>query len=118
MELHSNLSACESGRYSPNDTREDTRNVTIFIEDFIMLGGCYRALPKSSIIVSLSDGTDFVKRRTNKFFQIQERNLRCPATVWKGFISFGLVSIPIRLYSGARGKTVSFHLLHASKLIK
>jgi len=34
------------------------------------------------------------------------------ATVWKGFISFGLVSIPIRLYSGARGKTVSFHLLH------
>jgi DNA end-binding protein Ku len=34
------------------------------------------------------------------------------ATVWKGYISFGLVSIPIRLYSGARGKTVSFHLLH------
>jgi DNA end-binding protein Ku len=34
------------------------------------------------------------------------------ATVWKGFISFGLVSIPIRLYSGARGKTVNFHLLH------
>src|SRR5256885_5101326 len=34
------------------------------------------------------------------------------ATVWKGFISFGLVSIPVRLYSGARGKTVSFHLLH------
>src|SRR4051812_47985417 len=34
------------------------------------------------------------------------------STVWKGAISFGLVSIPIRLYSGARGKTVSFHLLH------
>jgi DNA end-binding protein Ku len=34
------------------------------------------------------------------------------ATVWKGFISFGLVSIPVRLYSGARGKTVNFHLLH------
>jgi DNA end-binding protein Ku len=34
------------------------------------------------------------------------------ATVWKGYISFGLVSIPIRLYSGARGKTISFHLLH------
>jgi DNA end-binding protein Ku len=34
------------------------------------------------------------------------------ATVWKGHISFGLVSIPIRLFSGARGKTVSFHLLH------
>src|SRR6266478_7598448 len=35
-----------------------------------------------------------------------------PATVWKGFISFGMVSIPVRLYSGARGKTISFHLLH------
>ena len=34
------------------------------------------------------------------------------ATVWKGHISFGLVSIPVRLYSGARAKTVSFHLLH------
>jgi DNA end-binding protein Ku len=34
------------------------------------------------------------------------------ATVWKGYISFGLVSIPVRLYSGARAKTVSFHLLH------
>jgi DNA end-binding protein Ku len=34
------------------------------------------------------------------------------ATVWKGYISFGLVSIPVRLYSGARGKTISFHLLH------
>ena len=33
-------------------------------------------------------------------------------TVWKGYISFGMVSIPVRLYSGARGKTISFHLLH------
>jgi len=34
------------------------------------------------------------------------------ATVWKGYISFGLVSIPVRLYSGARADTVHFHLLH------
>lgn len=34
------------------------------------------------------------------------------ATVWKGHINFGLVSIPVRLYSGARAKTISFHLLH------
>ncbi len=34
------------------------------------------------------------------------------ATVWKGHISFGMVSIPVRLFSGARAKTVSFHLLH------
>src|SRR5262249_33311221 len=39
------------------------------------------------------------------------RNSNCcdlvmAATVWKGYISFGLVSIPVRLYSGARGKTI------------
>jgi DNA end-binding protein Ku len=33
-------------------------------------------------------------------------------TVWKGYISFALVSIPVRLYTGARGKIVAFHLLH------
>jgi DNA end-binding protein Ku len=35
-----------------------------------------------------------------------------PATVWKGFISFGLVSFPVRLFSAARAETVHFHLLH------
>jgi DNA end-binding protein Ku len=46
------------------------------------------------------------------FWRVDCQGFRMAATVWKGFISFGLVSIPIRLYSGARGKTVSFHLLH------
>src|SRR5579863_8822360 len=35
------------------------------------------------------------------------------ATVWKGFISFGLVSFPVRLFSAARPETVHFHMLHA-----
>jgi DNA end-binding protein Ku len=35
-----------------------------------------------------------------------------PATVWKGFISFGLVSIPVRLFSAARAEAVHFHMLH------
>jgi DNA end-binding protein Ku len=35
------------------------------------------------------------------------------ASVWKGQLQFGLVSLPIRLYSAARGETVSFHQLHA-----
>jgi|HubBroStandDraft_5_1064220.scaffolds.fasta_scaffold147572_2 DNA end-binding protein Ku len=34
------------------------------------------------------------------------------ATVWKGFISFGLVSFPVRLFSAARPEAVHFHLLH------
>jgi DNA end-binding protein Ku len=35
-----------------------------------------------------------------------------PATVWKGFISFGLVSFPVRLFSAARAEAVHFHMLH------
>jgi DNA end-binding protein Ku len=35
-----------------------------------------------------------------------------PATVWKGFISFGLVSFPVRIFSAARAETVHFHMLH------
>jgi DNA end-binding protein Ku len=34
------------------------------------------------------------------------------ATVWKGFISFGLVSFPVRLFAAARAETVHFHMLH------
>jgi DNA end-binding protein Ku len=33
-------------------------------------------------------------------------------TLWKGIISFGLVSIPISLYSAVEGKSVKFRLLH------
>ncbi|HZU26179.1 MAG TPA: Ku protein [Bryobacteraceae bacterium] len=36
-----------------------------------------------------------------------------PATVWKGYLSFGLVSFPVRLYAAARPETVHFHMLHA-----
>jgi non-homologous end joining protein Ku len=35
-----------------------------------------------------------------------------PATVWKGYLSFGLVSFPVRLFAAARAETVHFHLLH------
>jgi DNA end-binding protein Ku len=35
-----------------------------------------------------------------------------PATVWKGFLSFGLVSFPVRLFAAARTETVHFHMLH------
>ena len=39
-----------------------------------------------------------------------------PAIVWKGFISFGLVSFPVRLYSAARAEAIHFHLLHRKDL--
>src|SRR5712671_8086205 len=39
-----------------------------------------------------------------------------PATVWKGYLSFGLVSFPVRLASAARAETVHFHMLHKKDL--
>src|SRR3981189_2273987 len=38
------------------------------------------------------------------------------ATVWKGYISFRLVSFPVRLSSAARAETVHFHMLHKQDL--
>ena len=34
------------------------------------------------------------------------------SSVWRGHLTFGLVSFPIRLFSAARSETVSFNLLH------
>ena len=39
-----------------------------------------------------------------------------PATVWKGYLSFGLVSFPIRLHAAARPEPVHFHMLHKKDL--
>jgi DNA end-binding protein Ku len=38
------------------------------------------------------------------------------ATVWKGYLSFGLVSFPVRLFSAARAEAVHFHMLHKKDL--
>src|SRR5438067_547427 len=32
--------------------------------------------------------------------------------LWRGAISFGMVTIPVRLFSAAQPRDVSFHLLH------
>src|SRR5205814_1123132 len=34
------------------------------------------------------------------------------STVWKGHLTFGLVSLPVKLYSAARSETVGFNQLH------
>jgi DNA end-binding protein Ku len=34
--------------------------------------------------------------------------------IWSGAISFGMVMIPVKLYSATRSKDISFHLLHAT----
>lgn len=38
------------------------------------------------------------------------------ATVWKGYVSFGLVSFPVRLFAAARPKGIHFHMLHKKDL--
>lgn len=38
------------------------------------------------------------------------------AIVWKGYLSFGLVSFPVRLFSAARSESVHFHMLHKKDL--
>jgi DNA end-binding protein Ku len=35
-----------------------------------------------------------------------------PRSIWKGVITFGLVSIPVRLFPATQDKDVAFHLLH------
>ena len=35
------------------------------------------------------------------------------SSVWKGHLTFGMVSFPVRLFSAARAVTVSFNQLHA-----
>ena len=34
------------------------------------------------------------------------------STVWKGYISFGLISVPIRLFVAAREQHISFNQVH------
>src|SRR2546430_17735196 len=33
-------------------------------------------------------------------------------SVWKGHLTFGLISIPVRLFAAARGERISFNQLH------
>ncbi len=35
-----------------------------------------------------------------------------PSSVWSGYLTFGLISMPVKLFSGARGSRISFHMLH------
>lgn len=38
------------------------------------------------------------------------------AVVWKGFVSFGLVTFPVRLFAAARAEHMQFHMLHRKDL--
>ena len=38
--------------------------------------------------------------------------LRAMASLWSGYLTFGLISMPVRMFAGARGERISFHMLH------
>jgi DNA end-binding protein Ku len=38
------------------------------------------------------------------------------ASVWTGYLTFGLISMPVRLFSGARSSSISFNMLHRDDL--
>src|ERR1700756_2064704 len=38
------------------------------------------------------------------------------ASVWSSYLTFGLISMPIRLFSGARSSGISFNMLHRTDL--
>lgn len=40
------------------------------------------------------------------------------ASVWTGYLTFGLISMPVRLFSGARSNRISFHMLHRDDLTR
>jgi DNA end-binding protein Ku len=47
-----------------------------------------------------------------------QRNETMAASVWSGYLTFGLISIPVRLFSGARSSGISFHQLHRDDLTR
>jgi DNA end-binding protein Ku len=40
------------------------------------------------------------------------------ASVWSGYLTFGLISMPVRLFSGARSSSISFHMLHRDDKVR
>jgi DNA end-binding protein Ku len=40
------------------------------------------------------------------------------ASVWSGYLTFGLISMPVRLFSGARSSGISFHMLHRDDQVR
>jgi DNA end-binding protein Ku len=68
-----------------------------------------RLLPNHLEAHCRGDAVD-VQRQILPLFII--RRVSMPSSSWKGYISFGLISIPIRLYPGARAAHIAFHEIH------
>jgi DNA end-binding protein Ku len=40
------------------------------------------------------------------------------SSVWTGYLTFGLISMPVRLFPGARSTRIAFHMLHRADLTR
>lgn len=49
---------------------------------------------------------------SSRYPQNESKGGKMAATVWSGVIGFGMVSIPVKLYSATSSKRISFHQLH------
>ena len=47
-------------------------------------------------------------------FNFRENSMA--SSVWSGYLTFGLISMPVRLFSGARSSGISFNMLHRDDL--
>jgi DNA end-binding protein Ku len=48
----------------------------------------------------------------NRLFGVIFKGGTMAASVWSGYLTFGLISMPVRLFSGARSSGISFNQLH------
>src|SRR5215471_12415174 len=51
--------------------------------------------------------------------RLRRKNLEAEtmaSSVWSGYLTFGLISMPVRLFSGARSSGISFNQLHRSDM--
>lgn len=51
--------------------------------------------------------------RGGKLKTVASAEANMPSSVWRGFMSFGLVSVPVRLYAAARSNRIALHQLHS-----
>lgn len=59
---------------------------------------------------------DGICNNNERIGSVSSSNGYMAATVWKGYVSFGLVSFPVRLFAAARPKGIHFHMLHDKDL--
>src|SRR5207248_5020323 len=63
--------------------------------------------PGSGLLTQFRCRRRWFRRRCGKIWAM-------PRSIWTGAISFGLVNVPVKLYSAVSKKTVRFHQLHAA----